>query len=117
MCQCLTTLRAKNFFLISNINLTSLNLTPLPLVLSLHALVKSPAPAFLIGTLQVLNGCNKVSPQPSVLQAEQPQLLQSALIGEVLQPSDHFCGRPLHPLSQVHVFAVLRAPELDAELR
>jgi len=35
----------------------------------------------------------------------------------VLQPSDHFCGPPLDPLQQVHVFPVLRAPELDAGLQ
>jgi len=34
----------------------------------------------------------------------------------VLQPSDHFCGRPLDPLQWVHVFSVLRAPELDTGL-
>ena len=30
----------------------------------------------------------------------------------MLQPSDHFCGPPLDPLQQVHVFPVLGAPEL-----
>ncbi|KAK4822238.1 hypothetical protein QYF61_011879 [Mycteria americana] len=43
--QCLTTLIVKNFFLISSLNLPSFSLKPLPLVLSLHALVKSPSPA------------------------------------------------------------------------
>ncbi|KAK4816418.1 hypothetical protein QYF61_016854 [Mycteria americana] len=51
------------------------------------------------------------------LDAEQPQLSQSVPTGEVLQPSDHFCGPPLDPLQQVHVFPVLRAPELDAGLQ
>ena len=37
----------KNFFLISGLNLPSFSLKPLPLVLSLHALVKSSSPAFL----------------------------------------------------------------------
>ncbi|KAK4825779.1 hypothetical protein QYF61_002342 [Mycteria americana] len=37
--------------------------------------------------------------------------------GEVLQPSDHFCGPPLDPLQQLHVLLVLRAPELDAALQ
>ncbi|KAK4816734.1 hypothetical protein QYF61_022286 [Mycteria americana] len=37
--------------------------------------------------------------------------------GEVLQPSDYFCGPPLEPLQQVHVFPVLRGPELDAVLQ
>ena len=45
--QGLTTFTVKNFFLTSNLNLPSFGLKPLPLVLSLHALVKSPSPAFL----------------------------------------------------------------------
>ncbi|KAK4830181.1 hypothetical protein QYF61_008972 [Mycteria americana] len=49
--------------------------------------------------------------------AEQAQLSQPFLIGEVLQLSDHFCGPPLDPLQQVHVFPVLRTPELDAALQ
>ena len=43
----LTILIAKNFFLVPNLNLPSFSLKPLPLVLSLHALVKSPSPALL----------------------------------------------------------------------
>jgi len=42
--QCLTTLRVRNVFLIANLNLPSFNLKPLPLVLSLHALVKRSSP-------------------------------------------------------------------------
>ena len=45
------------------------------------------------------------------------QLSQPFLIGEVLQPSDHFCGPPLDLLQQVHVFLVLRTPELNAVLQ
>jgi len=47
LCQCLTTLTVKNFFLLSYLNLPSFILKPLPLVLSLCALVTSPSPAFL----------------------------------------------------------------------
>ena len=65
----------------------------------------------------VLKGCNKVSPEPSLLPAEPPQLSQPFLIGEVFHPSDHFCGPPLDPLQQVRVFPVLRTPELDAGLQ
>jgi len=72
----------KNFFLISNLNLPSFNLQPFPLVLSLHTLVKSPSPSF-CRPLQVLEGCSKVTPEPSPLQAEQLQLPHSVLIGEV----------------------------------
>jgi len=60
-----------------------------------------------------MEGCNKFFLEPSLLQAEQPQLSQPFLIGKVFQPSDHFCGCPLAPLHGVHVFPVLRAPELD----
>ncbi|KAK4815372.1 LOW QUALITY PROTEIN: hypothetical protein QYF61_001360, partial [Mycteria americana] len=48
--------------------------------------------------------------------AEQPQLSQPFLI-EVFQRSDDVHGPPLDPLQQVHVFPVLRAPELDAVLQ
>ncbi|KAK4807049.1 hypothetical protein QYF61_018390 [Mycteria americana] len=85
--QCFTTLIVKKFFLISSLNLPSFSLKPLPLVLSQQAL------------------------------AEQPQLSQPVLIGEVFHPSDHLRGPPLDPLKQVHVFLVLRTPELDAVLQ
>jgi len=58
-----------------------------------------------------------VSPQSSLLQAEQPQLSQPFLTGEVLHPSDDFCGPPLDPLQNACVILVLRAPELDAGLQ
>jgi len=88
--QGLTTLIVKNFFVISNLNLPSFSLELLPLVLSLQGLVKSPSPAF----LQALSGRHKVSPEISLLEAEQPQLSQPFLLGEVFQPLDHFCGLP-----------------------
>ncbi|KAK4811312.1 LOW QUALITY PROTEIN: hypothetical protein QYF61_024448 [Mycteria americana] len=67
--------------------------------------------------ISILEGRRKVSPEPSLLQAEQLQLSQPVLVGEVFQPSDHFRGPPLDPLQQLHVFRVLRAPELDAVLQ
>jgi len=90
--QGLTTLTVNNVFLILNRNLQSFSFKPSPLVLSLQALVKSPSPA-LLQALQVLEGCNKVSLQPSLLQAEQPQRSRPLLTAEVLQPSDHCCGQ------------------------
>ena len=74
---------------------------------------KKIVPIFPIGSLEVLKGCNQVSAQPSLLQAEQAQLSQPVLIGEVLQPLDHFCSPPLDPLQQFNVLLVLRAPELN----
>jgi len=106
----------KNFLPISSLNLPSLSLKPLLRVLLLHALVKSPSPTFLYA-LQVLEGCYKVSLQPSLLQAGQCQLSQPFLLEEVLHPSDHFCGPPVDLLQQVHVLLMLGAPELNARLQ
>ncbi|KAK4832392.1 hypothetical protein QYF61_022247 [Mycteria americana] len=66
---------------------------------------------------RVLEGCYKISPEPSLLQAEQPQLAQPVFIGEVFHFSDHFCGPPLDPLQQVRVLLMLGAPELNAVLQ
>ena len=83
--QCLTTLTGKNFFLMSNLHLPSFSLQPFPLVLSLHTLAKSPSPSFLSAPPGT-GSCSKVSPQPSLPQAEQPQPSQPFLPAEVLQP-------------------------------
>ena len=100
----------------STLSLPSFSLKPLPLVLLQQAFLKKPVPIFIISPIYVLKGCNKVSPQPSPLQAEQPQLSQPFLIGEVFHPSDHVCGPPLDPLHQLHVLLVLRTPgEVSAE--
>ncbi|KAK4811770.1 LOW QUALITY PROTEIN: hypothetical protein QYF61_005338 [Mycteria americana] len=72
---------------------------------------------FLISLLYILKGCNEVSSEPSHLQAEQAQLSQPFFTGELFQSLDHFCGPPLCLLEQVHVFLVLRAPELDTVLQ
>jgi len=53
----------------------------------------------------------------SVIQAEQSQLFQPVLIGEVFHPLDHFCSPPLDMLQQVYVSPVLRTPPLDAVLQ
>ncbi|KAK4821092.1 hypothetical protein QYF61_013420 [Mycteria americana] len=66
---------------------------------------------------RVLEGCYKFSLEPSLLQAEQPQLSQTVFIGEVLQPSDHLRGPPLDSLQQLHVLLMLGAPELNTVLQ
>jgi len=105
-----------NFFLISHLNLPSFSLQLFRLVLSLHTLVKSPSPSFL-QTPSGTGSCSEVTPEPSLLQSEQPQLPQPVLVGEVLQPSDHLRGPPLDLLQHIHVLLMLGAPELDAGLQ
>ena len=46
-------------------------------------------------------------------QDKQDRFLQPAFIGEVLQPLDHPCNLSLGPLQELHIFPVLRAPDLD----
>ena len=113
LCQCFTTLIVKNIFLTSSLNLPSFSLKPLPLVLSQQALLKCLSPSFLQAPFKYW----KVSPGPSLLQAEQPQLSQPFLVAEVFQPSDHLCAPPLNPLQQLYVLLVLGAPELHVGLQ
>ncbi|KAK4826321.1 hypothetical protein QYF61_007406 [Mycteria americana] len=103
--QCFTILIVKNFFFISSLSLPSFSLKTSLLVLLQQSLLK------------ILKGHSKVSLESSLLQAEQPQVSQPVFIGEVFHPSDHFCGPLLDPFQQVHVFPVLRTPELDAVLQ
>jgi len=58
LCQCLTTLIVKNFFLTSSLNLPSLSSKPSSLVLSLHTLVKSCYSGSCKAGARVVPGCN-----------------------------------------------------------
>ena len=80
--QCFTTLMVKNFFLISNLYLPPFSLEPFP------PCPKKSLSILPLGPLQVLEGCYKVTPETSLLQAEQPQLSQPVLVGEVLPSCD-----------------------------
>jgi len=87
---------------------------PCPITVHPH---KQPFPLLFIRSLQVLEGHNEVSPEPSLLQAKQAQFPQPFLTGEVLQPSDHLSGLPLDLLQELCICPVLGAPGLDAEYR
>ena len=90
--QGLTTLRVKNFFFIFSLTSPSFSLKPLH-PLSYHSMPVQEVPLQLSRRpLQELKGCSKVSPQPSLLQAEQPQLSQPFLTAEGFHCSDHCCG-------------------------
>ena len=92
--QCLTTLIIKNFFLMSRLNLPSFSLKPLPLVLSLQALVKCLVMQCLEIPFKYWKVARK-SLRSSLLWTEQHQLSQPLFIGEMFQPSDNFHGLPL----------------------
>jgi len=61
-----------------------------------------------------MKGCSQVSLEPSLLQAEHPQLFQSALAGEVFHSLDHFGGPPLDVLQQVHDHHAAHGKACDA---
>ena len=94
------TLTVKDFFLISNLNLHSLHLKPFPL-----CYYNKPCyvPFYPVVLLYILKGHYLVTLEPSLPQAEQFQLFQSVLRGEVFHSMDRFCGPPLYALQQVHV--------------
>ena len=73
--QCLTTLSANNFFLISNLNLPWCILKPFPLVLSPVTSEKRPTLLLLQSPFSWFEESNKVSPQPPLSQTKQPQFL------------------------------------------
>ena len=87
---------------------------PCPITIHPH---KQPFPLLFIHSLQVLEGHNEVSLEPSLLQATQAQFPQPFLLGEVLQPSNHLSGLPLDLLQEIYAFLVLGAPGLDAVLQ
>ena len=113
--QCLTTLSVKKSSLISNLNLPWHNLRPLPLVLSLSPM-RTDQPCSAAVTFQVLEESNEVSPQPPPSQTEQPQLLQSLLIGRILPALPQPCCPSLDLLQHLCVLSVLRCPKLHTAL-
>ena len=88
-----------------------------PCPITIHTRKQSFSLLF-ICSLQVLEGHNEVSLEPSLLQTKQAQFPQPFFIGEVLQPSHHLSGPSLDLfLELLHVFLVLGAPGLDAVLK
>ena len=81
-------LTVKNFFLISSLNLPSTQFKAISPCLVTTCPYKKSLPSFPVGSFQVLEGCYKVSSEPSLLQVEEPQLSQPILIEELLQPSN-----------------------------
>uniref|UniRef100_A0A8C3KRT2 Homeobox protein aristaless-like 4 n=1 Tax=Calidris pygmaea TaxID=425635 RepID=A0A8C3KRT2_9CHAR len=69
-----------------------------------------------VDPLQILEGCYKVSPEPSLLQAEQPQLSQPVLRRGAPALRAHLHGPPLDLLQQVHVAAESPGPRSQLQL-
>ncbi|CAN0301777.1 unnamed protein product, partial [Bubo scandiacus] len=68
-------------------------------------------------SFQVVVETDEVSPQLSLPQTEQSQLLQSLLIGFVLQALHQLRCPPLHSLQHLDISLVLRCPKLDTILQ
>ena len=102
------------FSFISSLNLPSFSSSPFPPVLSQQTLLKCLPPTFLYPPLDTERpAAHQVSLKPSLLQAEQPQPSQPALL-EVFHAWEHFCGPPL---DTARAPPVPRAPHLDALLQ
>lgn len=74
----------------------------------------------LLSPLQVLQGCNDISPVSSLLHVKQCQLSQSVLVAQVLISSHNLTGSSALPPTGPCVktcFPVLKNPELDAALQ
>jgi len=78
---------------------------------------KESVPFFSVASLYILKGCYQITSVPSLLQAEEHQLFQPVLVGEVFHSVDHFCGPTLHVLQQVCVSPVQSTLHLDAVLQ
>jgi len=96
-------------------NLLCFSLCPLPLVLSLGTTEKYLSLSSLHSPFRYL--CTLIRSSLRLLQAEQSQLPQPFIMGEMLQSLNHLCGPLLDSLQHVHVCLVLRNPELDTELQ
>jgi len=92
LCQCLVTLTMKKCFLVFRWNCLYISLCPLPLVLALGTTGKSLAPSSSFHPFRYFYTLRRSPFEPSLLQAEQSQLSQPFLKGEMLQSFNNLCG-------------------------
>ena len=76
---------------------------------------KESGPVLLTPTLQIFMGISKVPSQPSLLQAEQAQLPQPLLVGEMLQSPPHPRSPVLDSLQQLLIFLEQGSPALQGK--
>uniref|UniRef100_A0A8C4P7D6 Vacuolar protein sorting-associated protein 13B-like n=1 Tax=Dromaius novaehollandiae TaxID=8790 RepID=A0A8C4P7D6_DRONO len=108
-----TTLTVKKGFPVFRQSFLCFSLCPLPLVLSLGTIEKSLASSFDTPPADIYTHGSGLSPEPSLLQAEQSQLSQPLLIGEMRQSLNHLCGPLLDSFQYVCVSLALGNPALD----
>ncbi|CAN0052273.1 unnamed protein product [Bubo scandiacus] len=99
LCQCLTTVTVKNFFLISNLDLISFSLKLLPLVLSLLLLIKGPSPSFLALCHASLPSSSLKRPKSALLNSRVASLLCTLLDVLRILNSISWSLQPRLPLS------------------
>jgi len=78
---------------------------------------KEPGSVCFTPSLQVFIYIDKIPTEPSLLQAEQFQLSQPFLIGEMLQTLIHLCDPSLDSHQYINASLVLGSPELDKHSR
>ena len=77
---------------------------------------KEPGSVLFAPYFQVFIYMNMIPPTPSLLQAEQSQLSQPFLIGELLQSLNHACGSLWDSLQYAHISLLLGSPEMVTRL-
>ena len=85
--------QVKNFFLIPNLP----SFKAIPACPVTICLCKKMVPLLLVSSFPALEGCNEVSPEPSLLQTKQVQFPQTFFIGEELHTSDYLQVSPVNP--------------------
>ena len=90
-----------------------------PLVLSLDTTEESVPALFirLVSGIYMHRYVCRYAPEPSLLQAEQSQLSQPVLVGQMLQSINDISSTLQEPLQYAHVPLVLRSLALDTALQ
>ena len=106
----------KKFFLVFKQNLLYFGSWPSPSVLLLDTTEESLAPSSVVPPLGLsTHWCDL--PEPPLLQAEESQLSQPLLVGQMLQALHCLRGPCLDFFQYIHLSLVLGSPELDTALQ
>ncbi|KAK4826388.1 hypothetical protein QYF61_008059, partial [Mycteria americana] len=111
--QCLITLSVKKNFLISSLNVPLVQLEAISFCPITCYLGEETDPHLSTTSFQVVVESNKVSPQPPLLQAKQPQFPQPLLIKLLLQTLHQLRCPSLDTLQHLNVSLVVGGPNLN----